>query len=171
MRVVWVVTDSPVQLRPEHRARQAAADDLAVLLEKFADKLAADGRRPKRVFYGGGANAGLIKRRSPKGFVLEPSAPQLLLPDGRLWYYHTRLSPEGIYYDARADHTRSMHGSIPLGDHRFSFLGAVVHKYNFGYRHRDDESDSYELGAIIGKGGSPEYVEAADAFAEILKTL
>ena len=68
--------------------------------------------------------AGLLKRRSPKGFVLEPSAPQLLLPDGRLWHYHTRLSPEGIYYDARVDHTRSMHGSIPLGGDRFSFLDA-----------------------------------------------
>jgi hypothetical protein len=165
------MADSAVQARSEHPARQVAAEELASLLKQVADKLSATGRRPKRVSYGRGG-AGLIKRRSPKGFVLEPSAPQLLLPDGRLWYYHTRLSPEGIYYDARVDHTRSMHGSIPLDGDRFSFLGAVVHKYNFGYRHRDDDpGSSYELGAIIGKGGSPEYVDASDAFAEILKTL
>lgn len=168
------MADSTVQALPEHPVRQAAADELAGLLKEAADRLSARGMRPKRVSYGRGG-AGLIKRRSPKGFVLEPAAPQLLLPDGRLWHYHTRLSPDGIYYDARVDHTRSMHGSIPLGDARFSFLGAVVHKYNFGYRHDGDGSDSdgvaYELGAIIGKGGSPEYVAAADALAEILKGL
>lgn len=168
------MADSTVQARFEHPARQAAADELAALLKGVADDLAARGMRPKRVSYGRGA-AGLVKRRSPKGFVLEPTAPQLLLPDGRLWHYHTRLSPEGIYYDAGVDHSRSMHGSIPLGDARFSFLGAVVHKYNFGYRHDDDSADAdpaaYELGAIIGKGGSPEYVGAADALAEIVKTL
>lgn len=166
-----MVADSAVQARSEHPARQAAADELAGLLKGVADKLSTTGRRPKRVSYGRGA-AGLIKRRSPKGFVLEPSAPQLLLTDGRLWQYHTRLSPEGIYYDASVDHTRSMHGSIPLDSDRFSFLGAVVHKYNFGYRHRDDDpGSSYELGAIIGKGGSPQFVGAADALAEIVKAL
>lgn len=168
------MADSAVQARFEHPARQAAADELAALLQGVADDLAARGMRPKRVSYGRGAG-GLVKRRSPKGFVLEPAAPQLLLPDGRLWHYHTRLSPEGIYYDARVDHPRSRHGSIPLGDARFSFLGAVVHKYNFGYRHHDDSAEAdpaaYELGAIIGKGGSPEYVGAADALAEIVKTL
>ena len=166
-----MVTDSAVHARFEHPARQVAADELAGLLKEVADKLSATGQRPRRVSYGRGG-AGLLKRRSPKGFVLEPSAPQLLLPDGRLWHYHTRLSPEGIYYDARVDHTRSMHGSIPLGGDRFSFLGAVVHKYNFGYRHRDDDpGSSYELGAIIGKGGSPQFVSATDALAEIVTAL
>jgi hypothetical protein len=48
----------------------------------------------------------------------------------------------------------------------------VVHKYNFGYRHRDDDpGSSYELGAIIGKGGSPQFVSATDALAEIVKAL
>ncbi len=165
------MTDFAVQAQSEHPARQAAADELFRLFNGAADKLAANGLRPKRVSYGRGG-VGPIKRRSPKGFVLEPSAPQLLLPDGRLWHYHTRLSPEGIYYDARVDHTRSKHGSIPLGEDRFSFLGAVVHKYNFGYRHRDDDPESsYELGAIIGKGGSPQFVGAADALAEIVKAL
>lgn len=168
------MADSVVRARFEHPARQAAADELAALLKEVADNLAARGMRPKRVSFGRGAG-GLVKRRSPKGFVLEPTAPQLLLPDGRLWHYHTRLSQDGIYYDARVDHPRSMHGSIPLGDARFSFLGAVVHKYNFGYRHNDDSADAdpaaYELGAIIGKGGSPEYVVAAAALAEIVKAL
>ena len=151
--------------------RQAAADDLADRLMKIVDGLAAKGLRPKRVAYGGN---GLIKRRSPKGFVLDPAAPQLLLPDGRLWHFHSRLNPDGIYYDPRVDHTRSEHGSIPLGDSRFSFLGAVVAKYNFGYRHADDDSDDsgYELGAIIGKGGgAPRFVDAGEALAEIVSSL
>jgi hypothetical protein len=169
-----MVADPAVQTRPEQPARQAAADQLASLLKEVADSLAAGGKRPKRVLFGRGG-AGFINRRSPKGFVLEPAAPQLLLPDGRLWQYHTRLGIVGTYYDARVDHIRSMHGSIPMGKARFSFLGAVVHKYNFGYRHGGDWSDSdtadYELGAIIAKGGSPEYVSAADALAEIVKSL
>jgi len=148
--------------------RQAAADELAVRLEKFAYELASTGQRPKRVPYGRGHAGGLIKPRSPRGFVLDAVAPQLLLPDGRLWYYHSRLRPEGIYYDARVDHERSQHGSIPIGDQRFSFLGAVVHSYNFGYRHGDDDSSGgFELGALIGKGGSAQFVDAAEALAEI----
>lgn len=147
--------------------RQAAADQLADLLKGAADRLAANGFRPQRVLYG---RTGLIKRRSPKGFVLNPNTPQLLLPDGRLWHYHTRRSPEGIYYDARVDHAKSMHGSIPLGDDRFSFLGAVIDKYNFGYRHRDSE-DSHEVGAIVGKGGAPKFVVADEAVADIIDNL
>jgi len=149
-------------------SRQAAADELAVRLKKVADELAGMGLRPTKVPYGRGHAGGLIKPRSPRGFVLDAVAPQLLLPDGRLWYYHSRLRPEGIYFDARVDHERSEHGSIPLGDQRFSFLGAVVHSYNFGYKHGDDSSDGFELGAIIGKGGTAQFVNAAEAFAEIV---
>jgi hypothetical protein len=164
------VADSPASVQADPSIRQAAADELAVLLKEAADSLAARGMRPKRVSYGRGG-AGLIKR-SPKGFVLEPVAPLLLLPDGRLWHYHTRLGQDGIYYDARVDHTRSMHGSIPVGGARFSFLGAVVNKYNFGYRHHEEgPGTAYELGAIIGRGGAPEYVAAAAALAEVLKAL
>ena len=149
--------------------RQAAADDLGRRLKKAADELAGSGLRPKRVPYGRGHAGGLIKPRSPRGFVLDAVAPQLLLPDGRLWYYHSRLRPEGIYFDARTDHERSQHGSIPLDDARFSFLGAVVHSYNFGYKHDEDESSGeFELGALIGKGGSARFVDAAEALAEIV---
>lgn len=164
------MTDNVAQGHAADVDRQAAADELAALLKAAAEKLAASGRRPERVFYGRGG-AGLIKRRSPKGFVLNPTAPQLLLPDGRLWAYHTRRSPEGIYYDARVDHTRSMHGPIPLGDDRFSFLGAVVDKYNFGYRHGADGQVAPELGAIVGKGGLPEFVRATEALADIIGQL
>jgi hypothetical protein len=149
--------------------RQAAADDLALRLERAADHLAASGMRPKRVSYGRLEATGLIKRRSPKGFVLDPVGPQLLLPDGRLWHYHTRRGPDGIYYDARVDHARAMHGPIPLGGARFSFLGAVLGKYNFGYRHHG--GGVYELGAIIGTGGSPRFVDADDALSDVIDTL
>ncbi len=161
-----VVADYALQDDARALTRQAAADQLAELFKGAADRLAATGLWPQRVPYG---RMGPVKRRSPKGFVLNPTAPQLLLPDGRLWTYHTRRSPEGIYYDARVDHTRSMHGPIPLGDDRFSFLGAVVDKYNFGYRHSSDADGSPEVGAIVGKGGLPEFVGADAAFADIIE--
>lgn len=151
--------------------RQAAADELATLLKKTAGELAGSGHRPKRVPYGRGVVGGLVKPRSPRGFVLDAAAPQLLLPDGRLWYFHSRLNPDGIYYDAGVDHTRSQHGSIPLGDERFSFLGAVVNSYNFGYKHRDESSGGYELGALIGKAGSTHFVDATQALADIVGKL
>lgn len=150
--------------------RQAAADELAGLLKDVAGKLAATGRRPQRVPYGR-VGAGLVKRRSPKGFILDSVGPQLLLPDGRLWHYHTRRGPEGIYYDARVDHARSMHGSIPVGDARFSFLGAVIDRYHFGYRHRDGRDGSAELCAIVGKGGAPQFVGVSEALADIVDRL
>lgn len=161
------MTDNAVGTPSAQLVRQAAAEELAGLLRGAADTLAATGHRPRRVAFG----SGFIKRRSPKGFVLNPVGPQLLLPDGRLWSYHTRRGPEGIWYDARLDHTRSMHGSIPLGDERFSFLGAVVGKYNFGYWHTDDIEHSHHVGAIVGKGGSPRFVGAAEAFADITGNL
>lgn len=157
------MTDNAVGSPASEFLRQAAAEELADLLREAADKLAATGHRSQRVPFG----AGLIKRRSPKGFVLNTTGPQLLLPDGRLWIYHTRRGPDGIYYDARVDHTRSMHGSIPLGEDQFSFLGAVVDKYNFGYRHSDDVDGGHQVGALVGKGGLPQFVGAAEALADI----
>ena len=152
--------------------RQAAADELGARLEKVADELAGTGLRPKRVPFGRGHAGGLIRPRSPRGFVLDAVAPQLMLPDGRLWYYHSRRCPEGIYFDARVDHERSRHGSVPIDDARFSFLGAVVHSHNFGYRHGDESSGGFELGAVISKGGSaPRFVDATEALAEIVASL
>ncbi len=149
--------------------RQAAADELFARLRKLADELAGSGLKPKRLPYGRGHVGGLVKPRSPSGFVLDAAAPQILLPDGRLWYFHSRLNPEGIFYYARVDHARSQHGSIPLGDDRFSFLGAVIKSYNFGYKHRDDSPDGgFELGALIAKTGSTHFVDAADALADII---
>lgn len=154
--------------------RQAAANQLADGLEAFAAQLASAGLKQKRVPYGRGLAGGPIKPRSPKGLVLDSVAPQLLLADGRLWYYHSRLNPNGIYYSARTDHVRSEHGSIPIGRARFSFLGAVVHKYHFGYRYQegaDGPSDAFELGAIIDKSGSTTFLTAADAFADLSRIL
>lgn len=155
-------------------SRQAAADELALRLKKVADELAGGGLRPKRVPYGRGRANGLIKPRSPKGFVLDATAPQLLLPDGRLWHFHSRLNPEGIYYDASVDHVRSQHGSIPLGGDRFSFLGAVINKYNFGYRYSEEgdrAEEGYQLGAIISRAGSPEFVDVTEALSQIVDGL
>ena len=149
--------------------RERAADELAVRLKDLAAELAAAGLRTQRVPYG----RGVVRARSPRGFLLNAQLTQVLLPDGRLWYFHSRLDPQGIYYDARADHTRSDHGSIPLGDMRFSFLGAVVRPYHFGYRYREyDESSEYELGAIVGQvGTSSRYVGVSEAMAAIVRKL
>ena len=167
--LMTMIRKRPLVAETPEPVRQAAAEELAVLLTGLADRLAAGGMRTKRVLYG----VGLVKRRSPKGFVLDSSGPKLLLPDGRLWSYHTRLSPDGTYYDARVDHIRSVRNSIPLGDGRFSFLGAVVGKYNFGYRHSSDPADpAYELGAMIsGDGGVPRYVIASEALAAVAAEL
>jgi hypothetical protein len=100
--------------------------------------------------------------RSPRGFVLDARFPQLLLPDGRLWYYHSRLSPEGVYYDAAVDHARSSHGSIPVAGQRFSFLGAVIRPYHFGYL---SDSSDYKLGAIVATSAG--YVASSQALADI----
>ena len=151
--------------------RQAAADELAARLKKAADDLAAGGVRTERVSYGRGHASRLIRPRSPRGFVLDSSGPQILLPDGRLWIYHRRRMPEGVYYDARVDHERSRHGSIPCGDARFSFLGAVVQKYSLGYRHSGDSSTGFELGAMSAQAGSTRFVDADEALADLVDTL
>jgi hypothetical protein len=91
--------------------RQAAAEELASRLQGLADALTESGARPKRFWYGNAR----IKRRSPSGFLLDTFGPHLLLPDGRLWHHHSRRNPEGIYFDARVDHTRAAHGPISLG--------------------------------------------------------
>ena len=151
--------------------RQAAADELANRLKKAADDLAAGGVRTERLTYGRGRAGRLIRPHSPRGFVLDSSGPQILLPDGRLWVYHRRRTAEGLYYDARVDHERSRHGSIPCGDARFSFLGAVVQKYSFGYRHSGDSTTGFELGAMSGQVGSTQFVAADEALADIVDTL
>lgn len=155
----WYVRDLP-----KAASRQAAAADLAVCLKDLANQLAASGSRSKRVLYGHGS----LKRLSPKGHVLDATAPQLLLPDGRLWHYHSRRTADGIYYDANLDHAKSKHGSIPLGGERFSFLGAVIRGHSFGYRHSDDDPTGYELGAISGQGGAVHFVNIGEALADVV---
>lgn len=163
------MTDHDVRDR-SHALRQAAADELADRFAELAETLAGTGARPGRVWFG----RGYVKRRSPLGFVLDSFGPQLLLPDGRLWHYHSRGNPQGRYFDARVDHAGCMHGPLSLGDERFAFLGAVVHKYSFGYLHHDDpgqSSDSVALRAISGKSNSPRFVDATEAFADIAGSL
>ena len=145
-------------------AREAAAEELAASLQALIGQLASTGARPKRVLYG----RGTIKRLSPKGYVLNESGPQLLLPDGRIWHYHRRRNPEGIFYDASVDHQQSMHGSIPVGGERFSYLGAVVRGYSLGYRHRDDSSPEFELGAIVEGSGAVDFVPIDEALGDIV---
>lgn len=170
-----MVADNDLQQR-SGALRQTAADELATRLRGLADSLSVSGARPRRFWYGNGR----IKRRSPSGFLLDTFGPHLLLPDGRLWHHHSRRNPEGIYFDARVDHTRAAHGPISLGAARFSFLGAVVHKYSFGYLDHDDDGEGTPraagaaagtLCAISGKANSPRYVDADTAFADIARTL
>jgi hypothetical protein len=163
------VADHDVRESP-YTLRQAAADTLADRLKELADTLAGKGERPGRVWFG----RGYVKRRSPSGFLLDSIGPQLLLPDGRLWHYHSRGNPLGRYFDARVDHAACMHSPLSLGDERFAFLGAVVHKYSFGYLHHDDadrSSNDVALRAISGKSNAPRFVDASEAFADIARSL
>lgn len=156
--------------------RQNAADELAARLKGVADELAGNGVRPKRLPYGPARSAGLFRRRAPKGFLLYAVGQRLvvLLPDGRLWLYHERRNIEGIFYDARTDHGRSMHGSIPMDTGRFNYLGAVIGKYHFGYRQDDaaEGTNSYELGAMVSRdGAAASYLKADEAFDAIVDNL
>ena len=163
------MTDHDTQQRPR-ALRQAAADNLAGRLTGLADSLASAGLRPRRVWFG----REYLKRRSPVGFLLDSVGPQLLLRDGRLWHYHSRGNPQGRYFDARTDHADCMHGPLALGDGRFAFLGAVIHKYSFGYLHPDGVDpcpEDVELCALSGKGNSPRFVAADEAFADIKNSL
>jgi hypothetical protein len=164
-----MVADNDVQEQSQ-TLRQVAAEELADRLKQLADKFSGTGLRPRRVWFG----RGHFKRRSPAGFLLDPFGPQLLLPDGRLWHYHSRGNPRGRYFDARVDHAGCMHSPLALGGGRFAFLGAVVHKYSFGYLHRDDHDwspDSVGLCALSGKGNSPRFVDADEAFDAIARSL
>lgn len=155
---------------PSLALRQAAGEQLADRLKELAETLAAAGVRAGRVWFG----RGYLKRRSPVGFVLDSIGPQLLLPDGRLWEYHSRGNPRGRYFDARVDHGDCIHSPLSLGDGRFVFLGAVVHKYSFGYLHHDNVDQSpnpVALRAISGRSNSPRFVDATEAFTDIANSL
>ena len=168
-------------VRPRQRqvcvqTRQEAADELALRLKELADTLADNGLKPKRVAYGPSLAAGLLRPRSPRGFLMDSTGPRrvMLLPDGRLWLYHERRSAVGIMYNARTDHARAGHGSIPLRGGRFSFLGAVIGKYHFGYLQDDlpGAETAYELGAVVGRGGNAAaYLKADEALAAIVSEL
>ncbi len=157
--------------------RQDAADELDTRLKDFAATLVSRGLRPRRVPYGRERTAGLIRHRSPRGFVLYAVGPRvvMLLPDGRLWQYHERRNAEGIFFDARTDYARAEHGSLPLSGGRFSYLGAVIGKIHFGYREDAVLADTpagFELGAIIGRDAdSPTYLQVDEAFAAIMDGL
>ena len=167
----------PRQRRVRSETRHDAAEELAILLKDLADTLAENGLKPKQAAYGPGRAAGLLRQRSPRGYLLDTSGPRLfmLLPDGRIWRYHERRSIEGIVYDARTDHARSGHGSIPFGGGRFSFLGAVIGKYHFGYLQDADLASAgraYELGAVVGRGGNEaHFLKADEALAAIVSEL
>jgi len=163
------VTDQDVHGRST-ALRQAAADELAERLKGLAVRLADTGVRPKRVWFG----RGYLKRLSPVGFVLEPLGPQLLLPDGRLWSYHSRGNPRGRFFDPRVDHAACAHGPLSLGGRDFVFLGVVVHGYSFGYLHHDGvdySPDHVDLCAIAGHSTPPRFARPDDAFADIADKL
>ena len=171
-----MVADNNLQER-SGALRQAAAEELATRLKGLADALAESGARPKRFWYGNGR----IKRRSPSGFLLDTFGPHLLLPDGRLWHHHSRRNPEGILFRCPGrPHPRCAWPRFRWAPSVSRLpLGAVVHKYSFGYLDHDDEREDGRgasgaaagtLCAISGKANSPQYVDADAAFTDIART-
>lgn len=155
-------------------AAAAAADDLADRLEALARQLASE-VNPSRVRYGRGHLGGVLKRRSPAGFVIDAGNVQMLLPDGRLWSYSDRDAaryPAGRYFDVRADHANFSRGRSFFGGQGFIFLGAVVGSYTFGLV---DPAGGCPhpgaLSAISGEGGSLRYVDPDEAFIDIVKAI
>lgn len=154
-------------MRPA-RVVEAAADDLGLRLKELADDLAAR-IGPARVRYG----RGRLKRRSPKGFLLDAGSLQLLLPDGRLWSYSRSDSnrfPTGRYFDARAHYRDFAHGRTFLAGAAFTFLGASIGKYTFGFTEQNDDDHpaaASGLCAICGEDRSLRYIDPAAALADI----
>jgi hypothetical protein len=150
-----------------------AAHDLAGRLRALADSLSAQ-RQPIRIRYGPGRVGEWFRRQSPEGFLLDPASRQMLLPDGRLWFYSrtdaTRF-PAGRFYDARTDYSDFAGMRTFPGGREFVYLGAVIGKYTFGCAGLDgrDLDDLSGLCAISGEGGSVRHVSAGDAFDAIAR--
>jgi hypothetical protein len=150
-------------------AIQAAAYELAERLRQLADRLGAS-HDATRVHFGQARLGNALRRRSPQGFVLDPVNLQILLPDGRLWSYSrsdAQRFPAGRLYDASTDYVGFAGGrSSPCGT-EFTFLGAVVGKYTFGFVDGADESAPNGLCAIVSEGRAVRYVDADEAFADL----
>ncbi len=146
-----------------------AADELATRLATLADTLAAT-RKPTRLPYGPGRLGNHLRRLSPEGFVLDPSGPQVLMSDGRLWAYSRSDSarqPAGRFYDARVDYAAYSGSRTFPGGTEFVFLGAVLGKYTFGFAARNADDTPGGLCAIYGDGRSVRQVTADQAFSAI----
>jgi hypothetical protein len=161
------------QLSDREAAIQSAADELADRLTYLADQLGTS-HHAKRVPFGHGRLGNSFRRRSPQGYVVDPANLQMVLPDGRLWSYSrsdAQRFPTGRTYDARTDHLGFGGGrSFPCGT-EFTFLGAVIGKYTFGFADGRDESSPRGLSAIISEGRAVRYVDAEEAFADLAHTL
>jgi len=147
-----------------------AAGELADRLKELAAQLGS-ALRPRRVQFGKGSFGGLLKRRSPKGFVLDAVNLQMLLPDGRLWNYSRSDAvryPAGRYFDVRAEHANFARGRSFFGGTGFTFLGAVLGKYTFGLADGDGHDRAVgALCAICTEGKSIRYVDVAEALEDI----
>ena len=97
--------DSDDDAAPRMKAAAAAAEDLADRLKELAGQLGPK-VRPQRVQFGRGRLGGPLKRRSPKGFVLDSVNLQMLLPDGQLWSYSRS---DAMRYPGTVDPLRGGH--------------------------------------------------------------
>lgn len=152
---------------------QAAADELADRLKDLADRLsAANGAR--RVPYGDGRIGSALRKRSPEGYLIDPTKLQVLLPDGRLWSYSrsdAQRFPNGRVYDARNDYSGFAGGRSFPGGTEFAFLGAVIGKYTFGFADGVETSSPNGLCALVSEARAVRYVDVGDAFADLAHTL
>lgn len=157
--------------RPE--VIQAAANELAERLRSLADNLGA-AQTARRVAYGNGRITSSFRRRSPEGYLIDPVKLQMLLPDGRLWSYSrsdAQRFPAGRVYDARNDHAGFAGGrSFPAGT-EFTFLGAVIGKYTFGFADGAETSSPNGLCALVSEGRAVQFVDVDQAFADLAHSL
>lgn len=147
----------------DEAAFAAAADDLATRLTNLADELVTI-LVPERVGYGHGRPGGLVKQKSPAGFVVaEGWRTQMVLSDGRLWEYSRNGGfPAPRYFDPRTDYVRFVGGRSFFGGQSFRFLGAELGCYAFGLLGGQEPG----LGALCS-GGKLRYVSPDEAFADI----
>lgn len=151
----------------------AAADELADRLQELADQMSAR-HKPRRIHFGRGRLGGSFRRRSPAGFVVDPVNLEILLPNGRLWSYtrsDSQRFPAGRYYDPRTDYAEYAGGRSFPGGTEFTFLGAVIGKYTFGFADGQDPTSPHGLCAIVSEGRAVRYVGIDEAIADIADTI
>lgn len=143
-------------------AVKKAADALAAKLVELATQFAAIGT-PLRVPLSRGG-LGLLRTRSPRGFVIRRDDPEVLMPDGRIW----TGAPAGRYIDPRDCADNGVVSRMTVAGKDFAYFGVTVGGHAFGVTGLTGESEP-RLCAVATTGGKVALVGADEALETIAR--